>query len=122
MTATAVRSSLFVTAFSIRSHTISKLMPGSTSLISSSTRTAAASLPALRDTRGYRRSFSSLDSRSALGQQFRRHHRVEQLQGVVGRPRRQRQHRRDQHRQAVLARHSPQQGRLARNAPWLGRI
>ena len=66
MTATAARSSLLVTAFSIRSHTISKLIPGSTSLISSSTLTAAASLLALRDTRGYRRSFSSLDSRSAL--------------------------------------------------------
>ena len=51
-----------------------------------------------------------------LGQQLRGHHQVEQLQSVVGRPRRQRQHCRDQHRQAVLARHSPQQGRLARNA------
>ncbi len=36
------------------------------STISNSTLTAAASLPALRETRGYLASFSSLDCRSAL--------------------------------------------------------
>jgi len=59
MTATAARSSLLVAVFSIRSHIMSRLRSGLASVISSSTFTADASLPAWRETRGYRRSFSS---------------------------------------------------------------